>query len=109
MSASAPRDPGAHAMRRTVCIRCGTVADRSPCTACTPRGTGSTARGYTSAWQRTSARVIAEEHGICHLCGRPGADTTDHLQPKHLGGTDERANLRAAHRACNGRKGANDG
>lgn len=85
----------------TVCLYCQRVTPTSPCNAC-HRTTA--ARGYGAAWQRLSARVIAEEHGICHLCGRPGADTTDHLTPLRAGGTHARGNLRAAHRTCNGRK-----
>lgn len=40
----------------------------------------------------------------CHLCGRPGADTVDHLLPLSQGGTNEPGNLRSAHKACNVRK-----
>lgn len=85
----------------TICLRCGAVAPHSPCTNCAQT---TAQRGYDAAWQRLSAHVIAQEHGICHLCGQPGADTTDHLTPLRHGGTHDRANLRAAHRACNGRK-----
>ena len=50
--------------------------------------------------------VIAEEAGICHLCGKPGANTVDHLVPVIHGGQDTRENLRAAHGRCNYRRGA---
>lgn len=89
-----------------VCLRCGQAAATTPCAACTPRGRGSTARGYTYRWQQLSARVLREERGMCHICGRPGADTADHVIPKRAGGTDDRDNLRAAHRSCNASKGA---
>jgi 5-methylcytosine-specific restriction endonuclease McrA len=56
-------------------------------------------------WQRKKARVIRRDGGICHLCGHPGADTADHLVPWSQGGTDEYANLAAAHIDCNRRRG----
>ena len=37
----------------------------------------------------------------CHLCGRPGATTADHLIPRNKGGPDTLANLRPAHLSCN--------
>lgn len=56
-------------------------------------------------WQRRKARIIRRDHGICHLCGKPGADTADHLVPWSLGGTDHDTNLAAAHVDCNRRRG----
>ena len=56
-------------------------------------------------WQRRKARIIRRDGGICHLCGQPGADTADHLIPWSHGGTDEPANLAAAHIDCNRRRG----
>jgi 5-methylcytosine-specific restriction endonuclease McrA len=44
----------------------------------------------------------------CWLCGFPGADTCDHVQPRARGGTDTLANLRPAHRFCNTGRGASD-
>ena len=45
----------------------------------------------------------------CYLCGQPftAADppVADHIYPRGLfGGSDEPANLAAAHQSCNGRK-----
>lgn len=90
---------------RIICIRCQRVAERSPCPACQPSITR-TGRGYGTEWERLSLRVRREERGMCYLCGGPGADTADHVIPLARGGTNTRANMRAAHRACNGRKGA---
>lgn len=61
-------------------------------------------RGYGADWRRLSARVLERDGYICHYCGRP-ATTADHLIPKARGGTDDEANLVAACRACNSRKG----
>lgn len=64
------------------------------------RGTPAS-RGYDRAYRRLRLEVLDEAGGICHWCGRPGADTADHLIPTSRGGTSERDNLVAAHRACN--------
>ncbi|MCK9497119.1 MAG: HNH endonuclease [Dehalococcoidia bacterium] len=55
-------------------------------------------------WRRTVAKVIARDRGVCHLCSQPGADTADHVVPRARGGSDDEANLKAAHQSCNQRK-----
>lgn len=56
-------------------------------------------------WQRLKAKIIRRDGGICHLCGQPGADTADHLQPVALGGpVYDPTNLAAAHQRCNTRR-----
>lgn len=59
---------------------------------------------------RRAARLRAatlDAYGtVCHICGRPGADSADHLIPRSQGGPDTLANLRPAHRSCNSRRGA---
>lgn len=62
-------------------------------------------------WQRVKARVIKRDHGICHLCGQPGADSADHITPvAHGGALYDPANLRAVHhntgQRCNRVRGA---
>jgi len=42
----------------------------------------------------------------CHLCGRDGATSADHLIPRSKGGDNSLANLRPAHLDCNRRRGA---
>lgn len=42
----------------------------------------------------------------CHLCGKSGGDTIDHIVPVAWGGADHPANLKPAHRSCNSSKGA---
>lgn len=56
-------------------------------------------------WQRKKRRIIRRDGGVCHLCGKPGADTADHLIPHSRGGSDAPSNLRAAHIDCNRRRG----
>lgn len=53
----------------------------------------------TAYWKRIRLQVLAVSGGICWLCGRPGADTVDHVVPLEDGGTNDLANLRAAHGA----------
>jgi 5-methylcytosine-specific restriction endonuclease McrA len=61
-------------------------------------------RAYGSqAWRKLAAAVIVRDRGICHICGKPGADTAHHLVEKRRGGTDAPANLRAVHRGCHNR------
>jgi 5-methylcytosine-specific restriction protein A len=56
--------------------------------------------GYVQppGWKRTVARIIARDRGVCYLCGRPGADTADHVVPVSQGGSHHDSNLKAAHR-----------
>lgn len=57
---------------------------------------------YGTAKYRARRRWILErDGGICWLCGRPGADTVDHVTPRFHGGTDDPGNLKAAHGGCN--------
>ncbi len=42
----------------------------------------------------------------CHLCGRLGADTLDHIVPLAAGGANEPGNWAPAHRSCNASKGS---
>ena len=56
--------------------------------------------------QRRNARILSRDGHICHLCMGEGASVVDHITPLARGGTDEDSNLRAAHAACNQRKGA---
>ena len=57
----------------------------------------------TQVWRKLAAAVIVRDQGICHHCGKPGADTAHHLVEKRQGGADDFANLRAVHRGCHNR------
>lgn len=54
--------------------------------------------------------ILDRDAGICHLCGRPGADSADHIIPTSKGGAEyEDHNLAAVHHKvwprCNIRRG----
>lgn len=55
---------------------------------------------------RANRAIILEGAPNCALCGRPGADTADHIIPHDAGGTDDLHNLRPAHQRCNSAAGA---
>jgi 5-methylcytosine-specific restriction endonuclease McrA len=64
----------------------------------------------TRQYRNKRDRVIANA-SVCGICGKPFTDPTDppvvdHIEPRAYGGTDDETNLQAAHRSCNGRKGA---
>lgn len=72
-----------------------------------------------SKWQRKQERierfrqetasmknkVFARFGHVCYLCGKPGANTVDHVIPFIKGGTNDIENLRPAHEDCNEKKG----
>ncbi|MBF6483855.1 HNH endonuclease [Nocardia otitidiscaviarum] len=55
--------------------------------------------------QALRALTLATYGITCHLCGRPGATTADHVIPRSRGGSDSLANLRPAHLTCNSMRG----
>ncbi len=52
----------------------------------------------------TFPAILSRDHYRCGYCGRAGARTVDHVQPKSRGGGDTYGNLVAACADCNGRK-----
>jgi 5-methylcytosine-specific restriction endonuclease McrA len=70
-------------------------------------------RAEGARWRRLKARIIRRDHGICHLCDRPGADSADHLVPEARGGPRwAESNLAAVHHntwpQCNRIRGDRD-
>lgn len=60
-------------------------------------------REWSGRYARERAAACLAVHGRqCHLCPDPApATTADHIVPRSKGGSDELANLRPAHHACN--------
>ena len=50
-----------------------------------------------SSWRSLRERILERDNWTCYLCGRPGADTVDHIISVARGGTDDPANLAAVH------------
>lgn len=60
-----------------------------------------------SDWPATRRRILKRDHGICHVCGRPGADQVDHLE---AGDDHSDDNLAAIHDdPCHRAKSAAEG
>ena len=70
-------------------------------------------RGYGQAWRVKAARILVRDGKLCVPCRAAGrltpATMVDHITPKHLGGTDDAANLRAICRPCHARKTGQEG
>jgi len=68
--------------------------------------------------QSTRVAIYERDGHVCQLCHEPTDEaggpqgpwwpTLDHILPVSRGGTDEPANLRTAHRWCNGVRGVSD-
>ncbi|WP_280319907.1 HNH endonuclease [Nocardia wallacei] len=48
-------------------------------------------------WDRIRQTVLERDDYRCHICGRQGADTVDHITPVSQGGTDAMHNLGPVH------------
>jgi 5-methylcytosine-specific restriction endonuclease McrA len=57
--------------------------------------------------KRYNSAVFAAFGSTCHLCGRPGADTVDHIVPTSVAPARrwDVDNGRPAHRSCNSARG----
>lgn len=68
------------------------------------RKRSSSARGLGSQ-HRAARLVVLERDGyVCHWCGGPATEA-DHLVPRASGGTGDPANMVAACKVCNARRG----
>lgn len=56
------------------------------------------------ALQQRNVRILKRDNYVCHICKGFGADTVDHVLALARGGTDDDANVKAAHEDCNQRK-----
>ena len=93
----------------STCIKCKrlTPLGQSHCNRHKPKAkpkASSTARGMTSEYRRNRA-VILSLSTLCVLCGRPGADSADHLVPRAYGGGNALINLLPSHLSCNSARG----
>ena len=90
------------AMTLRACVTCGKPSEQSRCL---EHRLPNRKRRYFD-----NARVVRANATVCALCGHgPRLDdpwVADHITPRARGGTDELDNLQAAHRSCNGRRGA---
>lgn len=61
-------------------------------------------RGYGYAWEKTRARILDRDIGLCQPGLKKGevhvAQQVDHILSKAAGGTDEDSNLQAICEAC---------
>jgi 5-methylcytosine-specific restriction endonuclease McrA len=96
--------------RRRACVVCGRTFQPTPDnpSRCERHRIPKVNRDRT--YRNLSAAVIAAATH-CGICGQPFTDPTDppvvdHIISRAHGGNDDPTNLQAAHRTCNGRKGA---
>ena len=64
--------------------------------------------GRSSVRWRKIRKQVLDANDICWLCGKPGADTVDHVLPLSVYPelAHDIGNLRPAHQRCNSSKGA---
>jgi len=90
------------------CLSCSRpTANGSRCPSCArahdqTRRPSPRQRGYGPEYRRRRAQLLATDD-TCWLCGKPGADTADHVIPVSQGGAD--GPLRPAHKRCNSARG----
>ena len=69
-------------------------------------------RGYGTAWERTRARILRRDGGLCQPCQSDGhvtgATEVDHIVPKAQGGGDNDENLQAICIECHSAKTARE-
>jgi 5-methylcytosine-specific restriction endonuclease McrA len=82
----------------------------TPATPAARSGGTTTERGYGWDWQQLRERILRRDRYQCQAClseGRLAAATeVDHRTPKHLGGSDDPANLQSLCKPCHRAKSA---
>lgn len=81
-----------------VCSRCGRIGcvEHTPKPWASKQGRGNRMRSG-SREQRVNRGVMAAHDGVCHVCGKHGADQIDHVVPLAEGGADGPENRRPIH------------
>jgi 5-methylcytosine-specific restriction endonuclease McrA len=64
-----------------------------------------TARGLGYEYQKNRGVCLSVSR-LCVLCGGDGANTADHLKPRHHGIDNSLGNLAPAHQRCNSKRQA---
>jgi 5-methylcytosine-specific restriction endonuclease McrA len=93
----------------TACHDCGRPTSVGIyCDACLPAATEREKGRWRPLRNQPKIRreILERDHGVCYFCGLAGATDVHHIVPWSRGGTDEPANLAAAHADCNKRAGA---
>jgi len=85
-------------MRLRPCLDCGRPSSSTRC----PVHTRPTPYGHS---YRRNRALLLSLTTVCWICGKPGADTADHVVPVSQGGTSALTNLRPAHLSCNSGRG----
>lgn len=99
-------------MARRPCLvdGCWALTTSTYCTVHRPKDSGDrhrrskAERGYDSEYQRNRTVVLRRDGWTCWYCGGY-ADTVDHVVPYTMSHDNTPANLVAACRSCNARKG----
>ena len=64
------------------------------------KSVSTTDRGYGWSYQKRRTEILAS-HPKCYLCGKPGADSVDHVPSR----SDPNAVLKPCHLSCNSARG----
>lgn len=86
---------------KRLCLVCRRPRTPAFCPGCGPGLT------HNDPEYRRNRVIVLEQSDVCWRCGKPGADTADHVTPLVAGGTHALGNLRPAHSRCNTAKGGN--
>ena len=80
------------------CLDCGTLSQRSRCTACYSRS-----KAHYRGTYAKQAKWVRDNAVACWIC-KQGASPTDPFVADHLFGGDPLSPLLPAHRSCNAKR-----